>query len=208
MPLKLPSFRKSRCQMLTACGEIVDAADFSIERLVKKKTLSASYKAADERASIRIFSGGKKGNHLHIDIATPAFFGGKVPKATHKRSDIDAILNQVIGMKVNVGVRGMFVAPVESLPADGVIRSLSVQKTSGKVGLKMTGGTVSVEGAPIRKMEWSLIQNGKRVRVAVWADKSQLIHEDYLVDLLKWIESTFDTFVLGKESHAYDKEQN
>jgi hypothetical protein len=209
MSIKLPDFRNSRCQMLTACGEITGAKEPRVADLLKKKALIAVYKAAGDKAFVRVLGGRTSANHLHIDVAKAGIFRGKDPKATHKKSDLDRILKQVIGNTIDVGVEGEFLMPLGVLPADGVVRSLSVEKKSGNVALRMTAGTLSVEGAPVQSVEWEIRDGGKNVQISLLAErKSVVIDDNYLVDLLKWIESMLAVFVLGKENHAPDQESN
>jgi hypothetical protein len=195
--------------MLTACGEITGTKEPRVAVLLKKNALIAAYKAAGEKVFVRLLGGRTSANHLHIDVAKAGIFRGKEPKVTNRRSDLDKLLSKVIGNTIDVGVEGEFLMPLGVLPVEGVIRSLSVEKKSGSVVLRMTAGTLSVEGAPVESIKWAIRDGGKNVQISLLAErKSVVIDDNYLVDLLKWIESILGVFVLGKESHAPDKESN
>ncbi len=154
---------------------------------------------------LRISSGGKSGKHLHIDFALDSFFPkGEKPKATHKKAEITALLNEAIGATVDVGVIGYFKLPIEELPERGLVRSLYTEQKTGGIAIKLVGGQLTITGAPVRYISWSVIKDGKKIGLRIEAEKKGIVEIDemYLQSQLDWINNQFRLFVLTRGEYA------
>jgi len=94
------------------------------------------------------------------------------------------------------------VVPLDELPEQGLIRSLSSleAKTDG-VGLRLTGGSLSVRGAEVSRIRWSIQPEGKTANVLIIGERQLAITENYLEEALVWIDDQFQRLVLGRTSN-------
>jgi len=154
---------------------------------------------------LRILAGGQSGKHLHIDFALDSFFPkGEKPKATHKKAEIMALLNEAIGATVYLGVIGCFELPIEELPERGLVRSLYTEHKAGGIAIKLVEGKLTITGAPVRYISWSVAEDGKKIDFEIEANKKGIVKIDemYLQSLLDWINSQFRLFVLTRGEYA------
>jgi len=155
------------------------------------------YKATPNDVFIKIHTGGKSGKHLHIDCVVKEWLPPKkIPKATNKQVEVKQFLENFIGSKVNVGIIGGFVIPLENLPPHGLIRSLLVEQKKADVAIRLISGTFAIEGTPVQSISWGLSENKKGVFIKIEAVRSEIIiNENYLKEICKWINDQFVLFI-------------
>lgn len=198
MNFALPEIEKAGCQSFTACGRVV-TRDKSLSKFFSgKRPLIGSVKHGRSHRFIRLCFG--EAGHLHLDIATPAYFQARwKPKPTHTWPHIQGLLGRFMGQKIQVRAVGVFSLPFEKLPGSSLIRMLSVESKSPKVSMKLTGGTFSVSGAPIQRLTWSLEDDGKGIEVRLRSTVKATVNETYLVDLFRLLNESLQVLVLGDE---------
>ena len=91
---------------------------------------------------------------------------------------------------------------MSELPERGVIRALFEEQQTGKMTVKLTGGTFSIAGAPVNEICWSIDENKKEASITVEAEKVVEIEESYLQKQLDWINNQFNIFVLMRTDNA------
>ena len=198
MALVLPNFAGSKCGLITVCARIHGVGVSKFEHLEGKKFLTSSRTSKGAKVFLRILGGGKDRDHLHVDVATASYFGKQTPKDTNKISDLEKFIAHFEGEEIDAGIRGVFKVEIEALPSDGVIRSLMVERKYARMSMRMSGSTITIEGAPIRQVKWESLDDKKHVEVEIWGHQKIMIDKQYLEDARQWIESFFESFVLGK----------
>ena len=125
-----------------------------------------------------------------------------MPKVSHTKREVINLLDALVGSDIEVTCFGSFVVPLDELPEQGLIRSLSSleAKTDG-VGLRLTGGSLSVRGAEVSRIRWSIQPEGKTANVLIIGERQLAITENYLEEALVWIDDQFQRLVLGRTSN-------
>jgi hypothetical protein len=201
--MQLPRFEDPYCKAITACGQI-RAGDKSLLELLGKKTpMIASYTVPSGTAYLQVLRGEKHKQRLHIDCALAREFAkGPIPKVTHEMANLQHLLNRAVGSEIDVRIIGTFVLPLSKLPEPGMIRSLLGGMKTGNVEMRLTAGTLSISGAPISEIRWSIMDRGTSVRIEVRAGVSKRIEDSYLPSLVDWVNQQFLRFVLGRTKNA------
>jgi hypothetical protein len=119
-----------------------------------------------------------------------------VPKASCKKQDIVEILAAMEGTVIDAGISAGFEIKASDLPEKGLINSFATEQRSADMSMKLTGGTLDIEGAPVTRLVWTLRKNTVFVRLE--AERKETVDDDYLARTLSWINAQFDLFVLGK----------
>ena len=191
---------------LGACGAL-DTDSKEILAAIKERkeeAIIASYKVGNSTAYIRVLLGGSSQKHVHIDVYKKEAFGKLPPKATHKRKDVEKILDQYMGEKISTRSYGRFRVPVAELPEGGLIRSTFIGVKQGDLSIKVSGASLVVKGAPIRKLEWQFAEKDMSLMVVIDARLEVEIRKDYLIDQLRLLDSGFRLFVLGERADDTD----
>jgi hypothetical protein len=200
MPIRFPDFRETRCVAVGACGAL-DTDEQEVLSAVEElqdEVLIASYRMGNATAYIRVHLGGTTPKHVHIDVYKREAFGNKIPKTTHKRKDIEKILNQFTGKKITTSAFGRFILPVAELPEAGLIRSTFFGTKQGDLSIEVSGANLTIKGAPIRNLTWQFAEKGTSVRIDIHARVEKVINDNYLIDQLHLLDFGFRLFVLGK----------
>jgi hypothetical protein len=202
MSLHLPLFQDQYCTAITACGRI-RGDSISPKLLAKRRVMIASYAVPSGVAYMQILPTEKSSAHLHIDcVLASCFREGNVPKVTHKMSTLQNLLKHAVGLEIDVVVIGTFVLSLSELPEQGLIRSLFVEQKMGDIAVRLTGGTFSISGAPIKQVRWSIQGKDGKAHVEVRAETSKRIEENYLPSLVDWVNDQFSLFLLGRTKNA------
>jgi len=203
MQVKLPRFDNTACKNLTVCGTICSGEEGFLKELAKKRTMVARYRTNSGTAYVRVLTPGRSGKGLHVDCALRDFFPKKkAPTVTHKKAEVIQFLNKAVGTTIDVGIGGAYVLGIHELPERGLIRSLAVGEETGGMKIRLTGGTFSITGAPIKTIRWWSIEKGKRVMVHLEARRTVKIDETYLQDALDWVNGQEGIFLLGKADNG------
>jgi hypothetical protein len=202
--VNLPLFLNTRCKSITLCGLIRSKDKPVAELLSKTRDMVASYRTEAGRVYLRIITKEKPGSRLHIDCATrDSFPKGRAPKTSHTKSEILNLLDGIVGSEAEVGVVGRFLVSLDEMPEHGLIRSLSSLETKRDgVGIRLTGGALSISGTPVGRIRWSILSGGKEANVEVAAERSLTVKEDYLEETLGWMEEQFQHLVLERPKDA------
>lgn len=198
MRLQLPDFTGKKCLSLTACGNFLPEDDPLEGRDSVDEWKTAQYTRSGTKVFVRWGLRRTKGKtHVHVDLASRELFvKGPLPQSKHKAEEIQETFAPFIGRKIEVEVEGFFRVSTEELPA--LIRSTLVETRVDKVLIQMTGGTLSVQGAPIHRITWRLSPNTSEARIELAARQTTNIDESYLDSSLTVLESAFRVFILGK----------
>lgn len=204
MGIELPTFENSRCLLLTACGKLRTNELRTKGSLRAEDPKVARYLTSAGTALVRAWLAGKPVKYLHVDCALREFFPkNKVPKATHKKDEVLKIIESVLGTDIDVSIVGCFEVPIIELPESGIIRSLSLEQKTVDVSIKLTGGSFSLTGVPVKKIDWGELEDGKRaVHVQIEGERASRVSEAYLREMWDWINDQFSLFVLGKTKNA------
>jgi hypothetical protein len=201
MNFALPEIEKANCKSFTACARVVTKNKLLSKFFESKRASVASIKQARSQRFVHL--GTHKGGYLHLDVATPAYFEGRWnPKPTHTWTEVQTVLSRFAGQRIQVRCVGVFLLPFDSLPESSPIRALSVESTTPKMSMKLTGGTFSVAGAPIERISWSLLNDGRRIELRLRSTLELTVNELYLVDSFRLLNDSLQVFVLGDEKKS------
>jgi hypothetical protein len=198
MSIRLPDFRDKRCRMLTLCGAVLVEEGKEAADLPKKEVWSiARYSKAGQTVYVRLgLTPGKRSPHFHLDVARREIFQkGKLPEPNLPVKQLQETIDSFVGKQIDVGKKATYRLPQNDLPP--LIRSTIAEARADNVRIKMTGGTLSVEGSPINTIAWESIGDTGDVLVTLKARAKVTIGESYLEDALSLMESAFTAFILG-----------
>ncbi len=201
MIVRLPSFADTECRFLTACGQVATDRSDVLKWLRGQKTMEAQYRRSGCTGYVRVMFGGKRGGHLHVDVAAREFFlkhHRSPPRPTHKIAEVREALGRVAGYDISSRIAGTYFVDQEKLPP--FVKSTIAETTSVRdVSIKTTGGTLSVTGAPINSIRWWLREDQDDALVQLEAEKTFALDEGYLEECLDVLDSAFEAFVLQGE---------
>jgi len=201
MKIELPTFANKYCVLMTACGELRDTKAGTTRGLREEEAKVARYRTVSGMAFVRVWLAGKPVRHLHVDCALRKCFPEeKMPKATHKKSEVLDVIESVLGRQIEVSIRGSFDVPLVTLPETGLIRSLAGEQASTGMSVKLVGCELSVTGAPVSKIGWNISEgkSKKTVHVRMRGRISTVVSESYLMESWEWINKQLGLFVLGR----------
>ena len=206
MPVKLPDLRATHCVAFLACGSVDTERPDAIEIIEKQgqRQLFATYGTGKAAHLIRLALGGPGSRHVHVDVFRKDVVADPFPEVTHKRKDIEAILNVLKNEKILINVSGSFLVRVNDLPDGSLIRSTFFAKKQGDLSITTTAATLGIKGAPIQGLDWTLDEDGAMARVDIRAQVKTVMDSDYLSRQLELLESAFRLFVLGGDSDDTD----
>jgi len=214
MPIILPNLYTTRLVGFVSCGKLVTKEpkvlnalkEYSQEALKEsgQEDLVAAFGTPKSAALVRLALGGTDSKHLHIDVIRKGLFDREFGKVTHKKKDIEAILNVFEGEKITTMSMGFGIAPFDKLPEGSLIRSSFFAKRQGDLSITMSSAVFNIKGAPIQGLEWSLDEEEKKVRVQLRARVEAVLDADYLSDQLRLLDAGFRLFVLGGDSDDAD----
>lgn len=196
MPLRLPNLNSTGCINLTACGEIVTKDKRLLDWLKsqdEKPFRVAKVKIGDGAAFVRVAFGGYSKRHFHLEITPVHYFDRPhLPKSNASIAEIRSLVEKVAGEKVRLDVEGEYLVKKQDLPP--MIRSTIFESKGDGVSLRMTGGTIAVDGGPIYRIKWSI---GKKhdTLVSLEAIVKAVVTDSYLEDAFSLMNDAFKAFV-------------
>jgi hypothetical protein len=205
MKIGLPTFSDKYCVFITACGELTGKGTPTTGGLKDQKPKVARYQTPSGTAFVRARLVGKPARYLHVDCALRKYFPeGKMPKATHKKSEVLDVIESVLGREIELNVRGSFEVPLAALPQTGLIRSLAGEQTSTGMSVKLVGCELCVTGAPVSEIGWRIseVQKKQVIHVRMRGRISTVVSETYLMESSEWINKQLGLFVLGRNADA------
>ena len=201
MAIRLPTFKDTACRYLIVCSELRTDDEDLRKWLKEQETMIAHYTNQGETVLVQAYFGGTSDRHMHIDVATSEYFGGQgLPAPTHQWDEVQAAIDKFMGLEAKAGFDGYYWITADRLPP--LITSTIIETLADGVGIKTVGGRLAVHGAPISRLDWTLLEGKGEARIRLEADKEVKIQESYLVDALDLLTAAFRVFVLGKESHG------
>jgi len=196
MSFVLPSLEKECCLRFTVCSHVMRPRA-SVKRLFSKD--SEMIAKNDSGYFIRLAVG--TGRHVHVDVARPAFFTDsetQTPKTDCSWPQLQKALGHFVGEKVEARVSGFFLLPINNLSGSEFVKLLSVETKIASFSIKLTGGTLTLSGAPINRIRWNLRKGGKEMVFDLRSVFAGALDEAYLVDLFNTLVSSFRLFITEK----------
>lgn len=199
MAIKFPDLVRTHCVSVVACGFIKSPNRALAHRFKKEQVMIASLKTHNAKAFLRVWIGGQKSRHFHLEVVRASVFNPPKNKKLNTIEQINKTLIRFIGSEVEADLKGMFEIKLSELPEGGIIRSLLFQTQTGNVAIKVEGARLSITGAPVDSITWQSFKSGEKMRVMLEAeDVKKTISEDYLSDILSMLETSLNVFILGK----------
>lgn len=167
MKIKLPTFEGSSCVQL----EIrVWFAPSELDKRFEKATLFARYRDAGRKLRwVTVDTGpmdDTSSDEVRIEILTGAFRKGESP--SHKRRDVERVLNNLVGRKAKVQALAGFLYSASTLSSSaGLIPRLGRQRESsdGSLKFRLVSGDLELEGAPVENLFWRSHAQGAWIAV-------------------------------------------
>jgi hypothetical protein len=196
MSIKLPRLKEASCVILTACAELKPENVAFLKDLSEKEERVTKGRSGAATVYLRLLTDCVDGRHLHIDCALIDYFSGaKAPKTTDKMRDIAKILDQAMGAVVDVYASATFVLPLSQMPEKGMVGLLYGKQETVGVSMRLTAGTFTISGTPVRSIKWSVDSKKKQVRLKLEAEKqAHIVSDTYLQELLDWTASQLEVF--------------
>jgi hypothetical protein len=202
MSIILPDFGGRECIEASFCG-FIPARDYGQEERLPSadRPLTAEYKRSGKKVFVRLllpFPYDEDGDiHIHLD-----FYAQTQKRLLAPNSDVKSILDRLdhfIGKKILLNLEGTFRTSIAALPH--FVRPLLHEYSAGDIHVRLTGGTLTVRGAPIQTISWRLTDASAtdRVSLTLGSRTEAVLSESYLVDGLDTLERTFKAFVTSKE---------
>lgn len=198
MPILLPPDPGAYFRRFSACAHI-DEPTGAMLRLVQNDDdieKDAVYAGLAYHVAASKWSNGI--GHIHFDIAKRS----ELPDDFNPDTDLDAVLASLDGFRgqeVSVSTRVRFVVPLADLPKSGIIGALQGVSTNLKgVDFALTGARMSPDGELFSSLEWRLGRDNN-ISVTLYIQKSSVINDEYLVDIMRIAVGGFNRFVLEKE---------
>lgn len=195
MPVILPKFEKTHCRTMTVCGLLATEDKKLLAQLATPVDLCARYNPSGLVRYIHVGFGGRRGKHLHIDVAVRENFGDSPPTAKDKIADVRKALERVKGQEIDTGISGLFHLPLGDLP-DFIQTTLQVEAQVEEISIKTSGGRFAIRGAPIHAIFWWMSTDASHVCVELKARRKTQIQDSYLRDSLDLLEQGYKALLL------------
>jgi hypothetical protein len=205
MTLQLPAFEGRKCLTLSVCCIFGKEKEPKVEIPEVEERLIAKYRSGSRTIFLRLvlpFPAFNDDRHVHLELTTGDLFPkGKAPKPNAEVQKILDLVQPFIGTRVNMEIDATFHVPPSSLIP--VIRSaVATEAGSGNIRVKMTGGTFSIQGAPVETLAWKLLETTGVVEVTLRARKKGSLEDSYLNSALDLVESTFEVFTVDEAANV------
>jgi hypothetical protein len=147
---------------------------------------------------VAVFTGGDwQAKHFHIDVRSKEYFdnppSGPPP---HKMTDLRKAFGKVSGNDADLSITASFEIDPKQFP--DIIRQTRIEAESGSVRMKVTGATVSVTGAPIHEVRWTMKDDAAKARIKMYAKRTAQLDDMYLVDSFVMMRDAFRAILLGE----------
>jgi hypothetical protein len=209
MAIRLPDLSGSKCRYVITCGSVQETDNQEFLDWVKiDRTMIAAWEPDGHKHFVRLRTGGDFPTHFHLDVVSTDFFekSDDFPATTNSLDELLAAAERIVGHDIGVHADAHFVVPLGELPA--LISMTIPPVVIGKVTVKMTEGALSVEGAPIHSIRWT-VKGGKEAIVTLKARRFiRAATESYLFDVLSLLREVFDGLMTGRLHDGQTKKQN
>ncbi len=204
MPLIVPKVRITECRELGICAELKSDDKALLKWIEDQPVMMSRHKLADKQGYLALILGGKDNRHAHVELTAESNFR-RAPEPKFKTAEIIKAFDRLLGQEVDATLWGIYFIKKQKTPA--IISSTFVQASDNGVTLKLSGATISVQGAPISKIEWRLTDDNDTVRIRLSVSKELKITESYIVDAQQLIESAFEAIVVKGGSNGGPHQQ-
>lgn len=171
-PLAIPELAKGGVECFTACGSIKTTDEVVLKAARDYKAFQFGIGTGEKKTYLRIaLSEFARKNatthHLHIDVATPAYFSSlPVVDGAAEAAEAADILNRIVGTKTKSGALARVRYSLERrIPVDAVRQSPLVKvrdfaTVSEAFKMKVSGQKYQFEAGPVDEFEWELSKKG------------------------------------------------
>jgi hypothetical protein len=133
--------------------------------------------------------------HVHIEVVTKEVFKkASLPKASSDVIDSDALMNPFAGQEIEVNIGADMLVDPQRLPPI-ILMTNRMSATKDGVSMKMTGGHLSIEGAPISSIAWSIRKDERRSLIRMEGETKLTISENYLENCRQFVTTFANTFL-------------
>lgn len=193
MAVQLPKFEGSHCEGFRACAKLRTTDKKLIASLAHQKTITFRYRASGQMACLDLECGGEiGGKHLHVDLFTRSFFenAAKMPESTRSRKDFEKIIEQTMGVEIEVGITSFSAIPLESVDLDGPAGILTPIEVGDGIGtIRSTRFSLDFpEDIPLKEADCFLNEKADKLMVICDMIYSTKVGESYLVTILERID--------------------
>jgi len=206
MTISVPDLCDGDVRLLSTCG-VIRTKDKALHKVAADHSETwHTYHVSKPSGTILVrvsLDSEKDYIHFHIEIATKDWFPkGKVPKPSKEAKPLNELLAPFQGQSVEVEFAAEFQVSVDRLPAFvHAVQGFSI--TQDGVSVKMTGGLLSVEGAPISRIQWFTKEESKQHLAVVMMGSAVLLFANtYFIDCLRRVTSYSDTFIKKEPTDA------
>lgn len=194
MALEIPDFARTPCHDLTVCAHILDV-DVALRRKLQRfEDEDLVVHVRNKHCFALIETGGRTGNHFHVDLFEEGAFD-EPPEPTGSVKDFGNRFKIIEGHQVEAVSDATFVVAKEGLPP--IVQQMMLAGQGGDVGMKVTGGRLSVDQANVSRITWWLNANESRASVRFESRGIKTADEMYLVNEFAALCAAFDAFIVG-----------
>ena len=195
MSIRIPNLPNDHAVGLVVCTQLdpkknaalLTVEDGSAVPVVPLKLLTKPYFARLLRNSR---------GHFHVELAAASQFRVK-PERTTTRRDFEELVEQAFGQEARAKVIGTYRLAFERVPKHGIIRAYTDRTTVSGVTLRMTAGSIELEGSAVSRINWRSLSNDE-IEISVMASRTVGIKETFLCDAHEWISRLFRVTVLNE----------
>jgi hypothetical protein len=206
MAIALPDLHADKVDGLMICGSI-KAKDKSLRKWAashERDWYICYFGKKSNRLFCRVtFDKYKDRIHFHTDLATKDWFSsGKVPEETEDGPEFEKLVAPTFNLEMTADVSLDFRAKRGAWPSImALTQKLSVERDG--LTIKMTGGTLSVEGAPVNAIFWAIDpKDDTQARVSMRGAITLTMSENYIQDFYQSMKAYSDTFFEKEKTNA------
>lgn len=206
MPIVIPRLTNRYCAGISVCGELTNQEPNFLKKIKHLQAQSKVLAVEVQRGRVPEVAvldwGGGDDRHIHVDIYKKKFLNLDELEFTSSVEEIQGKLDEIVGEQVLANLKGRFRVPVKIIPERGVIHSTFFRLDRGGFSIASTGGEFAIEGAPIKRMAWSLDEKREYLYVEMSTKVILSISEKYLEDIYETFVFFFKSLVMGDASDA------
>jgi hypothetical protein len=208
MPVDIPDLYAAHADLLTTCGTIATKSK-KLHKWASDHDQEYYYyhhgtANGDLAVRVSLDSNKNKGTiHFHIDIYGKSCFpAGQLPEPSQNAPTFEDLLAPFLGHTVDVTVFIDFFLALSRAPSFiSVIAKQAVSKDN--VSIRMTGGVLSLEGAPVETIRWSVDRKDeKRVLISLIGHTLLKYSDAYFKECFQLIMSFARTLLELEDTNA------
>ena len=205
-PITIPRLEGAEPACFTACGTIKTEDEQLIEAAKEYRSFQFAVGSSRERRFVRItlsesVSRTIARRHLHIDVASPAYFRSP-PAALGDAREAVWLLERLIDAEVAVAFRLQRTLPLQGVKESPLIKVEPFTKLEN-VEMRTSGLKYQFRGTSLSEFEWELVGRSS-VKVAAEIRRDTRVSGDYLQSGHRVLQEAFTWFAFGGPEHASD----